>query len=235
MISHEPGECSFNSAWALNNQMISPIDFPLPLASPTLHIPKGQLDLQISLHLPYLHWDTYKLLVKRRNLVKRRMLHGRSRPVPKDVSGMDLEHRVIWASLGNDPPFNCRRTLDQFAYPNLHDTRARDDDQMLYKMTKERHKLGGAGSSNTKSHKNHDEHNIDDKQRLSGDQRKTKTEEANADDDILDGTVLMVDQLWLWVISQGMASNLFVSTLPIIVTPCLSSFRYHGDLFSTSK
>jgi len=45
---------------------------------------------------------------------------------------------VIWQFLGHDPPINCRRTLDQFGYPSLLDTRARDDDQMLYKMTKQR-------------------------------------------------------------------------------------------------
>ena len=45
---------------------------------------------------------------------------------------------MIWQFLGHDPPINCRRTLDQFGYPSLLDTRARDDDQMLYKMTKQR-------------------------------------------------------------------------------------------------
>jgi hypothetical protein len=88
------------------------------------------------LFLPLLHWDTYKVLVKRRALIKRRIKQGRSRPVPQSVAKLQsLELRVIWQFLGHDPPINCRRTLDQFGYPSLLDTRARDDDQMLYKMS----------------------------------------------------------------------------------------------------
>jgi hypothetical protein len=92
--------------------------------------------IQMCLFLPLLHWDTYKALVKRRTLIKRRINQGRSRPVPQSVAKLEsLELRVIWQFLGHDPPINCRRTLDQFGYPSLVDTRARDDDQMLYKMS----------------------------------------------------------------------------------------------------
>ena len=63
--------------------------------------------------------------------MKSRIIHGRSRPVPKDISEMELEHKVTWAFSGYDPPFNGRRTLDQFGYPNLHDTRARGISPLL--------------------------------------------------------------------------------------------------------
>lgn len=90
------------------------------------------------LYLPYLHFDTYKVLVKRRALVKQRLKQGRSRPVPQEVAKLDSEEfQVLWQYMGHDPPINIRRTLDQFGYPSLLDTRARDEDQMLYKMTKE--------------------------------------------------------------------------------------------------
>src|SRR5271169_1720522 len=93
-----------------------------------------KIPVQMCLYLPYLHFDTYKVLVKRRALLKRRIKQGRSRPVPQSVAKLEsLEFRVIWQFLGHDPPINCRRTLDQFGYPSLLDTRARDDDQMLYK------------------------------------------------------------------------------------------------------
>lgn len=108
-----------------------------PLASPRVGI--GSLDInnvQMCLYLPYLHFDTYKVLVKRRALVKQRIRQSRSRPVPHQVSRLDSqEFQVLWQYLGHDPPINARRTLDQFGYPGLTDTRARDDDQMLYKMT----------------------------------------------------------------------------------------------------
>lgn len=91
------------------------------------------------LYLPFLHFDSYKTLIKRRGMIKKRMLQGRTRPVPLQVAkDKSKELQIIWEYLGHDPPINCRRTLDQYRYPSMHDTRARDDDQMLYKMTKEK-------------------------------------------------------------------------------------------------
>lgn len=160
--------------------------------------------LQMSLYLPYLHWDTYKLVIKRRHLVKKRLVHGRSRPVPEEIAKLDLEHRVAWAYLGHDPPFNCRRTLDQFGYPNLHDTRARDDDQMLYKMTKERKKPDRKVLSTPKFQIGHDKPMVDNSKRTGGEDSDGSSEaDESSDEDVLDGTVLMVDQLWLWAVTHG--------------------------------
>ncbi len=84
------------------------------------------------LFLPFLHFDSYRNLIRRREIVKSRLRQGRTRPVPQAVAKLEsLELQVIWEFLGYDPPVNCRRTLDQYGYPSLHDTRARDDDQML--------------------------------------------------------------------------------------------------------
>ncbi|KAH0544770.1 hypothetical protein FGG08_001137 [Glutinoglossum americanum] len=168
----------------------------------------GPASPQISLCLPYLHWDTYKLLVKRRNLVKYRMSHGRSRPVPENVCRMELEHRVTWAFLGHDPPFNCRRTLDQFGYPNLHDTRARDDDQMLYKMTKQRWKKLFRDASNIPKPSAERGGDVSDDEQQDTDEEKVDGEEESIDG-LLDGTVLMVDQLWLWVVSDKTTATFF--------------------------
>ena len=160
--------------------------------------------LQMSLYLPYLHWDTYKLMIKRRHLIKRRLAHGRSRPVPEEISKLELEHRVTWAFLGHDPPYNCRRTLDQFGYPNLHDTRPRDDDQMLYKMTKERKKPDRKVLGTPKFQKGHDKPLVDDEKRTATvDPEGPSEEDGGSEEDVLDGTVLMVDQLWLWAVTLG--------------------------------
>jgi hypothetical protein len=72
-------------------------------------------------------------MIRRRDIVKDRIAQGCSRPTPTEFvrPGMDMEHKVTWRYLSYDPPLNTRRTLDQFGYPNLLDTRARDDDQML--------------------------------------------------------------------------------------------------------
>lgn len=126
------------------------------------------------LYLPYLHFDSYKSVIRRRNLIKQRLEQGRTNPTPSWVSDeASLELKLTWAFLGHDPPINCRRTLDQYQYPSIHDTRARDDDQVLYKLTKERL----SASMNTLS---------------------AQTEE----DDVLNGNLLMVDQLWIWILER---------------------------------
>lgn len=178
------------------------------------------------LYFPFLHFDSYKMLTKRRNIIKRRVAQGRTRPVPSEVAKeASLESRVIWEYLGHDPPFNCRRTLDQYRYPFLRDTRARDDDQMLYKMTKERvpsngrlavvslrHNLRGEeraptnfqyGDANGFGDEDEDQGHLDSDNESNDDELDT-----NPEDDVLDGNVLMVDQLWLWAADSG--RSLFV-------------------------
>ncbi|KAH6893004.1 hypothetical protein B0T10DRAFT_481246 [Thelonectria olida] len=160
------------------------------------------------LFLPYLHFDSYKRLVKRREAIIQRLKRGRVRPIPEDVAKSDsLEIQVIWKFLGHDPPVNCRRTLDQFGYPSLRDTRSRDDDQMLYKLTKERSPVpgenatwdrqrsmssSGTGSSSEKS-------------------KSTKSDDSedDAEENVLNGNVLMVDQLWLWAIDSHTLLSFF--------------------------
>ncbi|KPM40790.1 hypothetical protein AK830_g5750 [Neonectria ditissima] len=163
------------------------------------------------LFLPYLHFDSYKKLIKRREAILQRLRHGRARPIPEGVAKSDsLEVQVIWEFLGNDPPLNCRRTLDQYGYPSLRDTRSRDDDQMLYKLTKERGQIpgeqawldrqgstgsaetGGSSSRRSKSSK------------MDGEQSDEKPQ-----DDVLNGNVLMVDQLWLWAIDSHTLLSFF--------------------------
>lgn len=179
----------------------------------------------VYLYFPFLHFDTYRNLIKRRNMIKERLSQGRSRPIPESVANNDsLEHRMIWEFLGHDPPINCRRTLDQYRYPSLHDTSARDDDQMLYKMTKERIDLGDYGvserfvqgqdidgSSYSNRRTGHDdevpnETELDEHRGGSdadSEVADSEEEDLKPEDDILDGNVLMVDQIWLWVIDKS--------------------------------
>ena len=158
------------------------------------------------LFLPYLHFDTYKRLLRRRELILQRLQHGRARPIPENVAKSDsLELQVIWEYLGHDPPLNSRRTVDQYGYPSLRDTRSRDDDQMLYKLTKERPCLPGdkpglhgqwsntsarTGGSSSRSGK------------ANGSDGDLSSDDEGAEDDVLNGNVLMVDQLWLWAIDS---------------------------------
>jgi hypothetical protein len=177
------------------------------------------------LYLPFLHFDTYKVLVRRRRLVKRRINQGRSRPVPLSVARLEsLEFRVIWQFLGHDPPINCRRTLDQFGYPSLLDTRARDDDQMLYKMTKQRPHPDDVPLQEGKEKEKLDsgktsvqeDETGDDDQDATADSDSDIDSEAESDDeDILDGNVLMVDQLWLWIVDEATTVTFFPRKEPL--------------------
>lgn len=169
----------------------------------------GDEGMYTCLFFPYLHFDTYKRLLRRRNLILQRLCQGRSRPVPNNVAKTDsLEMQVIWEYLGNDPPINCRRTLDQFGYPSLRDTRSRDDDQMLYKLTKERFGLHGhhqqlhSQGSSTRDGSNRSGNeggNGGWKERLT--RFRGQSDGQTGEEDVLNGNVLMVDQLWLWIIN----------------------------------
>lgn len=184
----------------------------------------------IYLYFPFLHFDTYKTIIKRRELIKRRMQQGRTRPVPSDVAKeTSRELQVIWEYLGHDPPVNCRRTLDQYRYPSLHDTRARDDDQLLYKMTQEKVRASdnrqdnvlravsrGDGRAYTQWE---DDEILDDCKECEnqciaeadGEFEDSDTDLDPDDDGILDGNVLMVDQLWLWVVDTTSLITFFPS------------------------
>ena len=168
------------------------------------------------LYLPYLHFDTYRSMIRRRNIITRRLKHGRARPVPDDIARLSsLELRVIWEYLGYDPPLNYRRTLDQFGYPSMKDTFARDDDQMLYKLTKhepvqQAAPLPGLQARPRKNTKVSIHSPVGQglstfKDELMGADEDSGIDEPDTDpeEDLKDGNVLMVDQLWLWAIDTS--------------------------------
>ncbi|KAL2266115.1 hypothetical protein VTJ83DRAFT_5467 [Remersonia thermophila] len=176
---------------------------PTPLFSPV----SGSMPSCLFLYMPYLHFDTYHRMIRRRKLISRRRRHGRAKPVPKWVAEQEsLELKVIWEYIGFDPPLNCRRTLDQFGHHSLRDTNSRDDDQMLYKLTKKdippKHLNGPPSTSpfsfsmdaaRSPSVHEHAHSDVDD-----SDIESTFEPETG----LKDGNVLMVDQLWMWSIDM---------------------------------
>ncbi|KAK9783602.1 putative DUF676 domain-containing protein [Seiridium cardinale] len=173
----------------------------------------------IYLYLPYLHYDTYQNLIRRRNIVQRRMEHGRARPVPKDVAdNSSLDMKVIWEFIGHDPPLNTRRTLDQYGYPSLRDTYARDDDQMMYKLTKERVPFDKKKTDMFGTRAMKEQSPISPVDRLASAVNAIKSElvmygdhepAAKVENDILDGNILMIDQLWLWAVDTTTIATFF--------------------------
>ena len=175
---------------------------PSPLFGP---VSMGITPNCLYLYLPYLHFDTYHSMVRRRKLIAKRRAHGRAKPVPQWVEQENLELKMIWEYIGFDPPLNCRRTLDQFGHGSLKDTHSRDDDQMLYKLTKrDTHspwkQMGNNSSMQFLTG------------RSSGSGRESfSTLQSGPDVDfgvepgsqLRDGPVLMVDQLWLWSVDMS--------------------------------
>ncbi|RYP63780.1 hypothetical protein DL771_009113 [Monosporascus sp. 5C6A] len=153
--------------------------------------------------------------------------------VPAESKLESLESRVIWEYIGHDLPLNARRTLDQYGYPSLRDTYARDDDQMLYKLTKERVALPSKNKQ--------DMYDISDGREQSAAfstpspfPRSAETpimseaasykyeSEEDLESDILDGNVLMVDQLWLWAVDTTTLTTFF---------PKRESYPTEGPMF----
>ncbi|KAI1178643.1 hypothetical protein F4777DRAFT_575884 [Nemania sp. FL0916] len=184
--------------------------------------PNPNTPSHLYLYLPYLHYDTYIAMVRRRRLLLRRLHHGRTYPVPLDIAEQDsLELRVIWGEVGNELPLNIRRTLDQYGQPWLKDTSARDDNQMLYKLTRES-RVAAAPPKNRQSTSYNPVHNMRARRSVedftsvypgSSSIEDKLDYEDELDDDLehglLNGKVLVVDQLWLWAFETTKLTTFF--------------------------
>lgn len=162
------------------------------------------------MYFPYLHFETYRHIIRRRTLLTRRLAQGRTRPVPADIAALDsLELRMLWEYIGHDPPINSRRTLDQFGYPSLKDTDARDDDQMLYKLTKEDKLRSPPPATTAAKGLASMEREYSSGTRLLHEMIEREKEHVAAEHvgeveiELRDGNLLMVDQLWLWAIDTS--------------------------------
>ena len=164
-------------------------------------------DIQFITYIPYLHWDSFTNLQRRAALIKRRLEQTHPRPIAKDVTlGRSLEHKLIWQYLLSDRPVHCRRTLDQYGYPSLRNTAVRDGDQILYKRTK--------AEVDPSPPKEPPRPTFKPKHRSSPGRRSVAagagmdgSEGAGSADDA--AKVLMVDQMWLWIIDSKTVITFF--------------------------
>lgn len=128
-------------------------------------------------------------MYRRRQVVQQRLKQGRTRPTPDKISRSSLEAKLIWSYLGSEPPIHLRRTLDQFGYSNLRSTVARDDDQMLWKRTRKPIRS--------------------DFQFETREPHVEQRDSFNSTHPFMDGKVLMVDQLWLWIVDKKTVVTFF--------------------------
>ena len=154
-------------------------------------------DVQFVAYLPYLHWDSFRNLQKRAEIIGLRRKQPHARPIRKDVArGKSMEHKLIWQHLTSDRPVHCRRTLDQYGYPSLRNTAVRDADQILYKRTKQ--------DADAPPHKD-----LSMRHRLQSNRTAAARQSSllNANDTV--AKVLMVDQLWLWIVDDKTVITFF--------------------------
>ena len=156
-------------------------------------------DVQFVTYLPYLHWDSFRNLQKRAEIIKSRREQPHARPIAKHVAhGKSMEHKLIWQHLTSDRPVHCRRTLDQYGYPSLRNTSVRDADQILYKRTKP--------DADTQQPK---ELSMKSKQRLQSSRAAAARQSSVPDSEDAVAKVLMVDQLWLWIVDNKTVITFF--------------------------
>ena len=155
-------------------------------------------EIQFAVYLPYLHWDTFQNMQRQAEIIKKRSEQAHARPViPEIARSPSITHKLIWQHLTSDRPVHCRRTLDQYGYPSLRNTAVRDADQILYKRTKRK---SGAESSQEPPVK----------EKLSSRSSAGQKRRSNGDDDN-DAKVLMVDQLWLWIMDNQTVITFFAA------------------------
>ena len=155
-------------------------------------------EIQFAVYLPYLHWDTFKNMQRQAAIIKKRSEQAHARPVIAEIArSKSMVHKLIWQHLSSDQPVHCRRTLDQYGYPSLRNTAVRDADQILYKRTKRK-------SGVDPSH----EHPI--RQTLSTRSSAGRRNGSGGNDDNA-AKVLMVDQLWLWIMDNQTVVTFFAA------------------------
>ena len=155
-------------------------------------------EIQFAVYLPYLHWDTFKNMQRQAEIIKKRSEQAHARPViPEIARSKSMAHKLIWQHLTSDRPVHCRRTLDQYGYPSLRNTAVRDADQILYKRTKPKSE---AESSQVPPVK----------EKLSSRSSAGQKRRSDGDDDN-DAKVLMVDQLWLWIMDNQTVITFFAA------------------------
>ena len=112
--------------------------------------------------MPYLHWETDEARAKMHSVVKDIESHGHrtfSGVKPEDLpfgekgknlhkmalnmaaqnalKNADADEMLLRTHLFSDRPVHIRRTLDQSYYWTLKDTSGRDQDQVVYRATKD--------------------------------------------------------------------------------------------------
>jgi len=178
-----------------------------PVFRKIAHLKSPIEDPQVVIYFPYLHWDTFGALQARNKLLEKRLALGlRSGTPPDEVSkGNALEPKLIWQYVDDlaGLPLHIRRSLDAYGHPYLatDDLAVRDKDQVLYKRT---------NPYRLEFRKKRLRQTLRPELRQSQSRPRGKsTDRELLDFAVQDSKVLMVDQLWLWVLNKETVVTFF--------------------------
>lgn len=137
--------------------------------------------------------------MERNDIIRKRLKQSEPHPIDLKVArGGSTEHRLIWQFIKDDTylPLHHRRSLDQYRYPSLRNLDARDNDQVLWKRTRIDQAISSAHTRMSRL-----SHAIKNEASRSRRSSLATREPINPNER---SRVLMVDQLWLWVVDSGM-------------------------------
>ncbi|KAI9713536.1 MAG: hypothetical protein M1820_000918 [Bogoriella megaspora] len=180
----------------------------------------------IVIYLPYLHWDTYGALSDRKTVIQECINpHQRTSSDTFSSSNRLPEHRLISQYLTSHSgfPLHHRRSLDQYRYPALTTFTVRDADQVLSKRNGSNRQMDAVGprslqQSNTAEEKELDVSDAEDQPKLmnsahqyNGVPPRGKPDTGSSTTQYADreSKVLMVDQLWCWVVGNDTVFSSF--------------------------
>lgn len=187
--------------------------------------------------MPYIHWESWRaqqaastlldtvksewLLTRFSQIKKSWRIDG---PVPQPAEGgsksgnlklVNPDNELLRKYLFKRWPIHLRRTLDQYYYSYLADTKTRDGDQVITRVRdrelerdtesaqdylKEMEKYEEGEPKSRKSSKGRKKLQGHKKRRNASSPGDTNNDESRRDPN---SPVVMVDQLWLWVVSKG--------------------------------
>jgi hypothetical protein len=166
--------------------------------------------------MPYLHWATSGESLNHRNEVIKRLDEefkdrDYQRPSYEDIERMEslMKMRVLRAFLYpiGDRCLHIRRTLDQYYYSTLTEADERTEDQVVYKFAKKQHRKRMEEEAKAKEREREKVRKV---QTLRGSQNSLKTtderekqEKKKVEPSWDPPKVMMVNQLWMWIVDGG--------------------------------
>ncbi|KAK4196138.1 ankyrin repeat-containing domain protein [Triangularia verruculosa] len=127
--------------------------FMRPACRPFTFLEQDSTDPGLVFFMPYLHWEQEEEQRKLKNVIAK-MSAAKKEKFPSDAAAKEHRQKLIraaladnnlcgteqlyWAYLDEEHPLHGRRTLDQYYYHTLADTKKRDEDQTSLRYFNER-------------------------------------------------------------------------------------------------